>query len=139
MSQQTPNTIKVFCGELCQSNVCDATTINITNRDFGDITANVTIGYEKFVRDPESLPPRILDLLQIAAYVFCADRMAFRGARGSLNNESWARSFEFNMPVMDLAFWNDAKTSKALCEALRFMTGGSKIHLCFHRNRKGHC
>lgn len=136
MSQQTSDIIKVFCGELCKSNTCDASTINITNRNFGDIAANVTIGYEKFVRDPESLPLRILDLLQIAAYVFCADRMAFRGARDSLNNESWARSFEFYMPVKDLAFWSDLKTLRVLCEALKFMTGDRKYNFVFTKAKQ---
>lgn len=132
MSQQTPDMIRVFCGELCESNTCDSSTINLLHRDMNDIAANITIGFEKFVRDPETLQPRILDLLQIAAYIFCADRMANRGSRSSVNNDSWARSYEINVPVMDYDFWNDSKVSNAMSEALQFMTGDRKYIFKFH-------
>lgn len=133
MSQQTPGVIRVFCGELCKTNECNSSTINLLHRDINGILANITIGFEKFVRDPEMLPPRILDLLQIAAYIFCADRMANRGARNSINNDSWARTFEINVPVMDYDYWNNAKVLSALEEALQFMTGDRKYHFNLHQ------
>jgi hypothetical protein len=123
MSQQTPDVIRVNCGELCISRDCTASEINLLHRDNGDITSNITIGYAKFVKDADELPERILDLLQIAAYAFCGDRMANRGKRDSVNNEAWARSFEFHIPVLDLDFWSNAKTKKALNDTLTFMTG----------------
>jgi 7-cyano-7-deazaguanine synthase in queuosine biosynthesis len=127
-----PNIIKVFCGELCKSNNCDASTLNLLHKDVNDITANIMIGYRNFVNDPESISKRILDLLQIAAYVFCADRMAYRGKRDSLNNDGWARSFEFNIPVYDIEFWNNENTKKTLSDALQFMTGDRKYSFIFH-------
>ncbi len=133
MSQQAPDTIRVFCGELCETNECNASTINLLHRDIKGIIANITIGFEKFVRDPEMLPDRILDLLQIAAYVFCADRMADRGARSSINNDSWARSFQINVPVMDCEFWSNAKIIGSLAEVLQFMTGDRKYQFIFRQ------
>ena len=132
MSLQTPNKIQVFCGELCKANDCDASTINLLHKDVNDIIANINVGYTKFVKDPESIHKRILDLLQIAAYVFCADRMAHRGERNSLNNDGWARTFEFNIPVYDVEFWNNENTKKALSTALQFMTGDRKYTFIFH-------
>ena len=41
--------------------------------------ANVHLGLPDFVRNVYHLPPRILDLLEIAAYVFAADRRTQRG------------------------------------------------------------
>lgn len=136
MSKQTPVTTQVFCGELCKSNTCDSSTINLLHRDLDNITANITIGFDKFVRDPEALPPRIIDLLQVAAYVFCADRMRFRGPRDSINNNSWARSFEINIPVMDYKFWNDSNVSNNISEALQFMTGDREYVFHFYKAKK---
>jgi len=129
MTQKSPDkikTIKVFCGELCKSNKCDASEINLLYRDFNGISANITADFEKFLNNPEKLPFRIIDLLQIAAYVFCADRMAHRGSRSSVYNDAWARSFEFNIPVKDYEFWKNPQISTAMGEALKFMTGDRK-------------
>ena len=129
MNQKSPDkmkTIKVFCGELCKSNKCDASEINLLHRDFNGISANITADFEKFLSDPEKLPAYIIDLLQIAAYVFCADRMAHRESRSSVYNDAWARSFEFKIPVKDYEFWKNPQISTVMCETLQFMTGDRK-------------
>jgi hypothetical protein len=128
----------VYCGELCRSNDCTTTELNLLNREIKGIEANITIGYNNFVEDPENLPARILDLLQIAAHVFCADRLIHRGERDSLNNEAWARSYEFHIPVLDLDFWNNTTLHKALTEALEFMTGDRKYTFIFEKSEFGH-
>jgi len=81
MTTASPKLVKVFCGELCRSVECTSTELNLLNRNINGLEANITIGYEKFVKDPENLPPRILDFLQIAAHIFCADRLIYRGGR----------------------------------------------------------
>lgn len=136
MSQQTPNKIRVNCGELCTTTQCTATEINLLHVDNDDLTSNITIGYAQFVKDADDLPIRILDLLQIAAYVFCGDRMANRGKRNSVNNDAWARSFEFHIPVMDMDFWNTDKVKKALNAALTFMTGDRSFNFVFSQTDK---
>ena len=136
MNQQAPNIIHVNCGELCTTNDCTATEINLLHKDIGELTSNITIGYAHFIENADDLPVRILDLLQIAAYVFCGDRMAHRGVRDSVNYGSWARSFEYNIPVMDFDFWNSDKTKKALNDALTFMTGDRSYNFVFSQTDK---
>lgn len=131
MSQQTPKTIQVNCGQICSSTVCTATEINLLHTAIDELTPNITIGYDQFVESSDELPPRILDLLQIGAYVFCGDRMANRGERDSINNSAWARSFEFHIPVMDIEFWNMERTKNALNEVLSFMTGDRHFEFIF--------
>ena len=131
MTSSSPKIVTVYCGELCKSNKSNSTILNLLNRPLNGIEANITIGYEKFVNDPESLSPRILDLLQLAAYVYCADRLINRGERTSVNNESWARTIEFHMPVIDIDFWTNTALKTALSECLQFMTGDRKYSFCF--------
>ncbi len=123
--------IAVYCDELCKSNQCSTKELNLLNRDINGLEANITVGFSKFVRNPESLSPRILDLLRIAAYVYCADRLVYRGDRDSLSNTAWARSFDFHIPVSDIAFWSDNKVAAKMGEALAFMTGDRQFRFSF--------
>lgn len=138
MKDASPRIIQVLCGELCRSSVSTPTELNLLNREINGIEANITIGYKKFISNPESLHPRLLDLLQIAAYVFCADRMVYRGDRYSLNNDAWARSFNFNIPVLDIDFWNNSALKNALSESLVFMTGDRRYSFNFTKSEFGH-
>jgi len=138
MTNASPKLVKVFCGELCRSVECTSTELNLLNRNINGLEANITIGYEKFVKDPENLPPRILDFLQIAAHIFCADRLIYRGGRDSLSNKAWGRSFEFHIPVLDFNFWNNQALQNALSEALVFMTGDRKYSFVFEKSELGH-
>ena len=134
MSQELPKIIRVNCGEACHTSICTAEEINLLYSDIGTLTANISVGFDKFVEDAEELPLRVIDLLQIAAYVFCADRMANRGERSSINNSSWSRSFEFHIPVLDFDFWQNDLVKSALNNALTFMTGDRKYVFYFIRS-----
>jgi hypothetical protein len=138
MTKASPKLVKVFCGELCNTTKCTSTELNLLNRNINELETNITIGYDKFVKDPENLSPRILDLLQIAAHVFCADRLINRGGRDSLGNEAWGRSFEFHIPVLDYEFWSNQPLQNALSEALVFMTGDRKYSFVFEQSALGH-
>jgi 7-cyano-7-deazaguanine synthase in queuosine biosynthesis len=138
MTNASPKLVKVFCGELCRSIECTSTELNLLNRDINGFEANITIGYAKFVKEPENLPPRILDLLQIAAHVFCADRLIYRGGRDSISNKAWGRSFEFHIPVLDYDFWSNQTLQNALSDALVFMTGDRKYSFVFEKSKLGH-
>jgi 7-cyano-7-deazaguanine synthase in queuosine biosynthesis len=138
MTNASPKLVKVFCGELCRSIGCTSTELNLLNRDINGLEANITIGYAKFVKEPENLPPRILDLLQIAAHVFCADRLVYRGDRDSISNKAWGRSFEFHIPVLDYDFWSNQALQNALSDALVFMTGDRKYSFVFEKSELGH-
>lgn len=126
--------INVTCGELCQSNECTSENINLISNDSIDLPSNITVGLGNFVRNPHSLSDRLLDLLQIAAYVFCADRLADRGERKSVDNSAWARSFSFHIPVSDMSFWDRDVVKAALNEALTFMTGDRMYSFSFSKS-----
>lgn len=131
MTESTSKVINVVCGELCTTRDCSSTDINLLHRDFNDINANVSFGYERFVKTPEEIPEHIIDLLQIASYVFCADRMANRGARDSVANTGWARTFNLKIPVRNLPFWDTESVKKTLNDALSFMTGDRRYDFTF--------
>jgi hypothetical protein len=138
MKSTSPKQIHVFCNELCRSNECTPTEVNLLNQEINNIMPNVTIRYDKFVRDPENLPARIIDLLQIAAFIFCADRLINRGSRDSINNGSWARDFTFHIPVLDIDFWQNVRIQRALSDALEFMTGDRRYTFIFQKTDLGH-
>lgn len=132
-SNKSPKITNIICGELCKSNICTSKNVNLLNYDNGNILANVSTKFEKFVEIPQELPDRIIDLLHIASYVFCADRCVNRGSRKSLSNISWGRSLNFYIPVNDIEFWTLKSVTQSLEEALTFMTGDRQYHFTFSK------
>jgi 7-cyano-7-deazaguanine synthase in queuosine biosynthesis len=92
---------------------------------------NVTLLLSDFIRRVFHLPDRIRDLLEIAAYVFCADRSIPRGDRESLGMGSWSRSFKFIFPVRDLKFWQNQGVARHLSNALVWATGDRSYEFKF--------
>lgn len=92
---------------------------------------NVYIGLPDFVREVYHLPDRFLDLLEIAAYVFAADRLVRRGAVNALEYHRWARTFEFVVRVRDSEFWSSQSVRQALSDVLTFMTGDRDFQFQF--------
>ncbi len=71
-----------------------------------------------------NIPDRLLDFLEVAAYVYTADCATKRGT-GWLDQgarEKWDRKFEFVISVRDLAFWNSANTKTQLSKTLSFIS-----------------
>lgn len=130
---KTPDEVIVFCGELCKSSSCSSEEINLLNFDNDGISSNITTRFDRFIETPQELPDRIIDLIHIAAYTFCADRCANRGARDSIYNAAWGRTLRINIPVTDIDFWLAPQVKKTLEEALTFMTGDRGIHYEFHK------
>ena len=130
-SMKSSRPIQVYCGEACISNECNSNKINLSNHSYDQIVENVTTRFDKFIDTPQELPDRIIDLLHIAAYVFCADRCASRGKRDSLSNSSWSRSWVFEIPVLDHDFWSSSQVTNALSAALEFMTGDKSFEFHF--------
>ena len=97
---------------------------------------NVNIGLPSFVENLFHIPARTLDLLEIAAYVFAADRLLRRGQIDAVEYHSWSRSLEFYVRVRDFDFWNSDSVNRALSDALVFMTGDTSITFHF---QPGHC
>ena len=97
----------------------------------GAVPPNVRIGLPDFVRDVYYLPDRTLDLLELAAYVYCADRLTSRGRRAAVEYHSWSRSFHFVVKVRDFDFWSQSQASEYLSRALEFMTGDHRYRFSF--------
>jgi 7-cyano-7-deazaguanine synthase in queuosine biosynthesis len=76
-----------------------------------------------FVRDLYYLPDRTLDLLELASYVFAADRYISRGQTDAVEYHSWSRNINLVIRVRDYDFWKDTKVSTSLIGALNFMMG----------------
>lgn len=69
------------------------------------------------------IPDRLVDLLEIAAYVLAADRSIGRGGKVRQNwGEAWSRNLTFTIPVRDLEFWQRDQVHDALCQALGFVS-----------------
>ena len=100
-------------------------------REIADSIQNVKLALRDFVRTVLHLPDRVLDLLEIAAYVFCADRLIFRGRKDNLEYHSWSRSFYFAIKVRDFEFWNTLDVKEKLKAALVFMSGDRMYHFTF--------
>lgn len=92
---------------------------------------NVRLRLPDFVRSVGTLPIRVLDLLEIAAYVFAADRLTDRGAKDALVFDSWSRVFDFAIKVRDADFWNDSSTKDKLIELLLYISGDREYQFKF--------
>jgi REase_DpnII-MboI/Queuosine biosynthesis protein QueC len=70
------------------------------------------------------LSPRLLDLIEIASYVYTTDCLAPRDHAWTDNHsiEPWSRTFEFVIPVRDVTFWNNKEVSELLVRVLRFLS-----------------
>ena len=68
-------------------------------------------------------PKPLTDLIEIASYVFAADRTT---GRGDLDDRGygpdWRRSFFLVIAVRDLALWQRQDVNETLCEALNFLS-----------------
>lgn len=99
---------------------------------------NVKIKLPDFVRSVHHLPDRIKDLLEIASYVYAADRKTSRGTLDAVEYQHWARSFKFIIKVRDIKFWNSALVKRKLNEVLTFMTGDHSYDFQFESGRASH-
>ena len=95
--------------------------LNYLSSDNGQ--SNVRLGLPDFVRSVYYLPPRCLDLLEIAAYVFAGDRLMSRGRTDAVEYHGWERDMQFVIRVRDYDFWIKPAVTDALEKSLTFMTG----------------
>jgi DpnII restriction endonuclease len=72
----------------------------------------------------KSLRPRLIDLLEIAAYVFAADCFQRRGTRWTDEGatEPWDREIGLFIPVRDVGFWQREEVTDALAATLNFLS-----------------
>jgi len=72
----------------------------------------------------EDLPPRLIDFLEIASYVFTADCATDRGDKWTDDDstEPWGRDLAFVIPVRDVAFWNKVEVRNLIEDVLKFLS-----------------
>jgi len=87
-------------------------------------TGNLTLRLERMRRRLSgSEPERLTDLIEIASYVFAADRNVSRGsAEDRAYSANWRRTFRLVVAVQELEFWQRHDVKAALCEALGFLS-----------------
>lgn len=94
---------------------------------------NVRIKLNQFVNSIYKLNDRCKDLLEIAGYLFAADRKSARGAKNLLEYHSWSRIFDVHIEVRDLEFWEQDEIQQKLNAALKFMTGDHEYKFNFYK------
>ncbi len=117
----TPSTIKEFCYN-APDNFCSSSAVILNYRkDFPK--KNVNFRLPKLIKLVDYIPDRFLDLLEIASYVYCADRYTQRGSKDSPYFSGWQREFRHKVFVRDYDFWSDANVCDLLNELLTFTSG----------------
>jgi hypothetical protein len=86
---------------------------------------NVNIRFENVTRAlHQNPPPRLIDFLEIASYVFTADCATDRGEEWTEDDskEAWGRDFAFVIPVREPAFWGAPAIASLVKEVLSFLS-----------------
>lgn len=76
-------------------------------------------------------PSRIKDLLEIAGYIYAADRMTKRGQPSQVEYHSWSRKFYFFIKVRDHKFWKKKSIAESLNKLLSFVSGDLSYNFTF--------
>jgi hypothetical protein len=87
--------------------------------------AKVNIRFENVAKVfNKHLSPRLVDLLEIASYVFSADCATSRGSEWTdeSSTEPWSRDFAFVIPVREPTFWNTSEHRCLITEILSFLS-----------------
>lgn len=104
-------------------------SMHTSSLDYRHADDSVKLSFPGFSGDVFHLPDRILDLLEIAGYVYCADRLTSRGDKDQIDYRGWSRTFHYAIRVRDFEFWDSVKRS--LSEALCFMSGDNDYRFTF--------
>jgi hypothetical protein len=106
---------------------------------------NVFLNIEDIREDlAETIPPRFLDLMEIAAYVYAGDQAVGRAKGGSLVvteedpelGRGWRRDLRFRIPVRQPDFWSAPEVRDTLTATLGFLSGDT-YEFAYERLTKG--
>lgn len=123
----------VACNGITVNNIPDNTNyVLLTHNDNPMSVNNVKIGLQNFVTEIFTLSDRKKDLMEMAGYIFAADRKCSRGNANEIVYDNWSREIELHIKVRDLEFWQNPQVNKALMEALIFMTGDFSFNFVFY-------
>lgn len=75
-----------------------------------------------------NLPDLLLDLLEVASYVYCADQRVGRGSEMLSNyGENWRRRLHFRIPVREIEVWQTQEVQEILRRTLGFLSDDSYV------------
>ena len=131
MSRSRVPSIFLCNGASIPDDLGDAEIKILDYRPGNSVEPNVRMGLPDFILSVYYLPPRCLDLIEIAAYVFAGDRLTHRGSKKNIEYQSWARDFHFVIRVRDYEFWSTPSVQDALKAALEFVTGDRAYNFTF--------
>src|ERR1039457_8944 len=87
-----------------------ANNVNLRVSDIGQRTA-------------ANMPDVMIDLIEIAAYVYSADQATTRGGEGVLDvGAKWRRNFQFLIPVRQRSVWSHRDVDEVLRSTLGFLS-----------------
>jgi len=109
----------VLCGSGVRAGADSALHLALDGR-----SQNITLKLEDVSkRLVAKVPELLIDLVEIATYIFCADQATSRGGEAQAGMGSdWRRRFHFVIPVRDPAHWSDPKVLAPLCDAISFLS-----------------
>src|SRR5262249_4171213 len=95
----------ILCGNLAAAG--GAATKGAVSLTLWGKQANVTLKISDISeRMVANIPPVLVDLLEIATYIYCADQATTRGGGNATNyGAKWRRRFEFRIPVRKPDVW----------------------------------
>lgn len=88
---------------------------------------NVNLRIESISRSMVgNIPDLLIDLLEIAAYVYCVDQRIKRGTEMLMDyGKDWRRSLTFSIPVRHPEVWNEEEVQELLVKTLGFLSDDS--------------
>jgi hypothetical protein len=100
---------------------------NATVLALGGQTKNINLRIDYISRRMVAdVPDLLTDLLEIAAYVYCADQRLPRGTSHFSNyGQNWRRSLNLSIPVRNPSVWQREDVQRALVETLGFLSDDS--------------
>ncbi|MFH1373380.1 MAG: 7-cyano-7-deazaguanine synthase [bacterium] len=114
--------VDIWCGpELLPRSFSRRRTVLLnTVPDFHNVNLRIKNITKKLAKN---LSPVVLDLLEIASYVYAADQSVRRGGRTLRGDgKDWRREFVYHIPVRRLDLWQSEETSEALVNLLTFLS-----------------
>ena len=126
----SPNKYFVLANGASDENVNEK-TLRLDYRSNKECTHKIYLNLPQFVKSVYHLPDRVLDLLELASYIFGLDRCISRGRADSIEYHTWSRAITLKQKVRDFSFWNSKQTKEALSDVLTFMLGDSEFNLLF--------
>lgn len=111
----------IECG-VAQASEADALAMNVSQPGKN---VNLRIDYiSRFVIG--NIPDLLIDLLEVAAYVYCADQRIARGSAMLTDfGADWRRSLTFAIPVRHPEIWQRADMQDILVDTLGFLSDDS--------------